>query len=326
MSRRQFMALLASALLARPALAQRRFRVGFMSAQNRPLSFNDHAFVEGLRTLGYIDDANVQIEWRFADQKYDLLPEIAADLVKLNPDVIVATTQAAVRAAQRVTLSIPIVMAVANDPVQMGLIESLSNPGGNVTGASSADEERMSKQLDLLLQIVPGMSRVAVLHGPGNNNPRTSGAFAASRELDSMAGAKGVALHHFVARASSEIDTVFAKIKDAGNHAIMLRSNPLITDERFRIAKIASDTNLPSISSRFEFVEAGGLISYGESLTELYSRAAHFVDRILKGAKPSELPVELPSRLSLSVNQRTARHLGLELPNAILGIADNIIE
>jgi putative ABC transport system substrate-binding protein len=279
-----------------------------------------------MRSLGYVEDENFRVDWRFMEGQYDRLAEGALELVKSNPDVIVATTQGAVRAAQHATTTIPIVMAIANDPVQMGLIETLAHPGGNTTGASSADEERILKQLDLSAQLIPGLSRVAVMFGPGSNNPRTSGSFTALQDLEKIAQARAIVIQRVVARDAGEIAPGFSSMRRERAEVVIVRSNPLLNEESAQIINLALEAKLPLLASRAELAENGALMSYGESLSALYRRVAYFVDKIFKGAKPSDLPVELPSRLTLTVNQQTAKSLGLIIPHEILAIADRIIE
>lgn len=309
-----------------PALGQRIARIGYLSVQQRPDSFADHIFLKGMQALGHVEGKSFEVDWRFTGGRYDLLPEAALDLVRSNPAVIVATTQLAVRAAQKASTTIPIVMAVSNDPVQMGLVESIARPGGNTTGASSADEERLQKQLDLSIMIVPSLSRVALMSGAGVSSARTSGSFDAVRELEMSARGKAVTIDHVVARNPHEIENAFLKMRDVNDQALILRSNPTLNEHRSLIARLALAARLSSIATRAEFVEAGGLISYGESLADLYGRVAYFVDKILRGAKPSELPIELPSRFTLAANQQTARALGLVIPHEVLAVADRIID
>lgn len=328
MRRRDFMIIAGSAVanFVRPASGQRLPRIGYLSAQHRPASLSDHVLLNGMKALGYIEGVHYQVDWRYAEGRYDRFPDLTADLVKAAPDVIVATTQLAVRAAQQATATIPIVMAISNDPVQMGLVESIARPGGNTTGATSADEERILKQLDIAMQVVPNLSRLALMFGPGNNNPRRSGSFSALQEFDASARRNAVAVHRVAVRNAGEIGTVFESLKQGQDQALIVRSNPLLNEERAQIAELALAGGLPLLASRAEFAEAGGLISYGESLSNLNRRVAYYVDRILKGARPSDLPVELPSRLSLIVNQRTAKALGLTIPNDLMAVADSIIE
>ncbi len=280
-----------------------------------------------MKALGYVEGQDFRVDWRFAGGRYDRLPDMASDLVKSGPDVIVATTQLAVRAAQRATTTIPIVMAIANDPVQMGLVASIARPGGNTTGATSADEERLPKQLDHLAMMVPNLSRVAMIGGrPITNNPRNNGSFDEEQSLETLARNKGVTVVRLLARNRTEIENAFASMQEVGIQAVIVRSNPFLNEERSFVAQLALAAKLPSISTRSEFVEAGGLMSYGESLTNAYRRVAYFVDKILKGEKPANLPIELPTILNLEINQKTANGLGLTIPMELLTLADKIVE
>jgi ABC-type uncharacterized transport system substrate-binding protein len=273
----------------------------------------------GLADLGYVEGATVTYETRFADGRTDRLPVLADDLVQLKADVIVTTTAPAVRAAMEATTAIPIVMGGVDDAVEQGFVASLAKPGGNVTGASWLNVDLTAKRLDLLKQALPRLSRVAVLR-------EAIGAGVTARAV--MLAAQALNLQVFILeiRASNELEDAFSEMTRIGIGALSVLESPLVTAESKRVAELALQHRIPAIFPERRFLETGGLISYGPSLPTTYRQAANYIDRILKGAKPGDLPVEQPTQFTLVVNQRSAKILGVSLPEAILLRADDIIE
>jgi putative ABC transport system substrate-binding protein len=294
-------------------------RIGILS----PYAVSGSSFQDdvkrGLADLGYVEGATVSYETRFADGRTDRLPVLANDLVQLKVDVVVTTTAPAVRATMEATTAIPIVMAGVDDAVEQGFVASLANPGGNVTGASWLNVQLTAKRLDLLKQALPGLSRVAVLR-------EAIGAGATARAV--MLAAQTLNLQVFIleVRASNELDDAFSEMTRIGVGALSVLESPLMTAESNWVASLALQHRIPAIFPERRFLEAGGLISYGPSLPTTYRQAANYIDRILKGTKPGDLPVAQPTQFTLVVNQRVAKHLGITVPEAILLRADNIIE
>ena len=283
------------------------------------------ALRQGLRNLGYIEGQNFTIESR-TEENYDRLLELAAELVRLPVDVIVASSAPAIRAAKQATSTIPIVMAVGGpDPVGAGLVASLARPGGNVTGVSLGTSERFAgKWVELLKEAVPQVSRVTVL-----GDPSVSGApvfLPMVRETERAAGSLGLQLQLLEVRGIKDIESAFAAMKSARTEALIVLPSVRFTTERKRIVELAARHRLPTMHEHREFVEAGGLISYGPNLLALQRRAAYYVDRILKGTKPADLPVEQPTQFELVVNLKTAQALGLTLPPVLLLRADEVIK
>ena len=333
MRRRDFLGLLGVAAAVRPTIANaqkngRAFRIGYLAAERSSTSPNSrHShFVQEMASLGYVDGKNLTIEWRFADWQFERLPDLARDLARLKVDVIVATTQLAVRAAQNASSHIPIVMSVSTDPVRMGLVNSLAHPGGNTTGISSANDETVVKQLDLLRLMVPNLARVAYLINAAPTASPNPYLARTPTHLDVAAQKLGIEVQRIAAQEPAAINSAFDKMRTAQVHALIVASNYLFNAQRTNVARLALDRKLPSISQRAEYAAAGGLMSYGESASGFGRRTAHFVDKILKGAKPADLPVELPVRFQLVVNQKTADALHLSIPMQLRTIADEIIE
>ena len=314
--------LLALDVAVRSAVAQPAShvpRVGVLS----PYAVTGSSFQDDVKRrladLGYVEGTTVTYETRFADGRTDLLPILANDLVQLKVNVIVTTTAPAIRAAMEATTAIPIVMAGVDDAVEQGFVASLAKPGGNVTGASWLNVQLTAKRLDLLKQALPGLSRVAVLR-------EAIGAGVTARAV--MLAAQTLNLQVFIleVRASNELDDAFSEMTRMGVGALSVLESPLMTAESKRVADLALQHRIPAIFPEGGFLEAGGLISYGPSLPTTYRQATNYIDRILKGSKPGELPVEQPTQFTLVVSQRTAKLLGLSLPEAILLRADDIIE
>jgi putative ABC transport system substrate-binding protein len=297
-------------------------RIGVLANIRSP---GTEAFERGLRELGYVEGKNVVIEWRLAQGKFDRLPELAADLVRLQVDVILAPSLPYVRPAKNATSTIPIVFALVRDPVGAGFVKSLARPGGNITGLSSMGGELHSKRLELLKGAVPKARRVAVLTNPPTADNRDVAEVL--KELEVAARLLGVQLQVQYAREPSEIDSAFAAISREGARAVIVVSGtPMFYAERARIATLALKARLPTMSEFPESVEAGGLMSYAANTGDLMRRSAGYVHKILKGAKPADLPVEQPTKFELVINLKTAKAIGLTIPQSFLLRADEIIQ
>ncbi len=297
-------------------------RIGFLSATSpATLSARIEAFRQGLRELGYVEGKNIVIEYRWAEGKTERLPDLAAELVRLKVDVIVSGGPAATRPAKEATVTIPIVMAFDNDPVSSGFVASLARPGGNITGSSTLYPEISGKQLELLKEIVPRLSRVAVLEN--STNP---GNAQALKETELAARAFGVQLQYLDVLGPKDIETVFRAASKGRADAVLALTNPILNEHRKALADLAIKNRLPGMYQASEYVEAGGLMTYGVSLTDLYRRGATYVDKILKGAKPADLPVEQPIKFELIINLKTAKQIGLTIPPNVLARADKVIK
>jgi putative tryptophan/tyrosine transport system substrate-binding protein len=278
--------------------------------------------LQGLRELGYVEGQNVVIEYRWADGNFERLPELAAELVRLKVDVIVAAVTQASLAAKKATGTIPIVMVAVANPVDSGLIASLARPGVNITGTSAMTDELVGKQLELLNETFPKVSRVAAMWNPANpvfQKLQLRAVEATARELN-------VGLQKVEARNAVEIERAFAAIAKEGTRALVLLSDPLFITHRKQIADLALKYRLPAATGVKEYAEAGLLMSYGVSFTDLYRRSATYVDKILKGAKPADLPVERPTKFELVINLKTANKIGLTIPQSVLFRADRVIK
>ena len=276
-----------------------------------------------LRELGYIEGQNIAIEYRYAEGKLDRLPELAAELVRLKLDIIVVSGGGRpVREAKNATQTIPIVMAgVPADPVETGLVDSLARPGGNVTGLSSLSRELAGKRLELLKEAVPKLARVAVLY-----DPAIGGSLREVKEdLPVVARALRLTLQPWEVRAADDFEKVFAALSKQRPDGLYVSGGPLINNNQKRIAGFALKSRLPSMKSNKDFVDAGGLMSYAADQADIYRRVAYFVDRILKGAKPADLPVEQPTKFELVINLKTAKQIGLTIPPNVLVRADRVI-
>src|SRR2546425_4599095 len=317
------LSLLAAPLAADAQQAGKVPRIGFLgvtSPSDRPSHLD--AFRQRLRELGWVEGQNIVIDYRYAEGRVDRLPDLAAELVRLKVDLIVASagTQAAT-AAKNATETIPIVMIYVRDPVGTGLIASLARPGGNVTGVSgSAGLELFAKQLELLKEIVPKIRRVAILSNPANAYHQL-----AIREVNVAARSLGVQLQLLEARGPNEFDGAFAAMATERVGALLVLSDAIFNSHRTRLADLAAKSRLPAAYGVRESVEAGGLMSHGPSFLDLYRRSAAYVDKILKGAKPGNLPVEQPAKFELVINLKTAKALGLMIPPLILFQADEVI-
>ena len=327
--RRLLIAFSASALSAPlRALAQQQgkvWRVGFLASFARPASLDSHylsAFVRGMRDLGYVEGKNLMIEWRFGDSKPERLPGLAAELVRLKLDVLVGAGVDSPQELQKLTATIPIVLASSGDPVGAGLIKSLARPGGNITGLSTITGELIPKRLELLLAMVPKVSRVAVLI----RDPATQ---TGSKNLAAVQAAgkqRGVTILPVQAQTPQEIDAAFASMRQQKAGVLIVLLNPFFQQQRSQIAELAAKHRLPSMTADKVYAEAGCLMSYGASLADSTYRAAAYVDKILKGAKPADLPVEQPTKFELVINGKTAKALGLSIPQSLLISADQVLE
>ena len=312
-----------------PAFAQqpgRVWQVGLLATQSRP-SDKDFprsvyaAFQQGMRELGHVEGRNLVIEWRFADGDATRLPALAAQLVRMKVDVLVAGGTDAPLALQQATATIPIVMTSASDPVGRGLVKSLARPAGNITGLSIVTGYLGAKRLEILRAMVPKVSRVAVLINPAN--PQSATGLAS---VQSGAQQLGVTILPVEAKSAPEIELAFTLMRKQGAGALIVLLNPLYQQHRSRIAALAIEHRLPTITADRDFAAAGCLLSYGSSLTESFRRAAIYVDRIFKGAKPGDLSIEEPVKFDLAINRGTAKTLGLTIPQTLLISAEEVIE
>ncbi len=295
-------------------------RIGVLSpGYAGPSPFMD-ALRDQLRQLGHVEGRNITYEFRYAEGRYDRLPGLAAELVRLNVDVIVARATPATLAAKHATTSIPIVMPVVADAVEAGLVASLGRPGGNVTGVSVVARELSGKRLQLLKEVAPKASRVAVLWNPDN-----PAAHILLRETGSVARSLGLTLHPLPARAPGDLPGAFSELNHTGADALFVLDDPLLIDDRARIVDFAKKSRLPTMYGLKQFVEAGGLMSYGADIIASYRQAAVLVDKILRGAKPADLPVEQPTKFELVINLKAAKALGLTIPQSLLVRADEVI-
>src|SRR5713226_8046630 len=329
MDRRAFIAgaiVVLTAPLAAEALETGKVaRIGYLVLGPAAPPQMREAFLQGLRDLGYIEGRNVVIEYRSAEGKSERLPALAAELVALKVDAIVTGggTPTAL-AAKQATRTLPIVFASAPDPVTDGLVTSLARPGGNVTGSSYLAPELVGKCLEQLTQAVPGVSRVAVLWQPGAAGERTEKEMLKGAEV--AARALGVRLQFVEARGPADFDRAFSDMTRVRAGALTVWTTAMFVSERRRLVALAAKNRLPGVYTLREFVDAGGLMSYGHSQADLNRRAATYVDKILKGAKPADLPVEQPTKFDLVINLKTAKALGLTIPPAVLQRADEVIQ
>ena len=326
--RRRFVAAAVGAVFARPLVASAQTpaalrRVGFLAAaDSSDANFQRFlgVFRARLAELGHVEGRSIAIESRWAGGRYERLPDLAAELVRLKVELIVTASVPAIRAAREATMTIPIVMAAVVDPVATGLVASLARPGGNVTGLSVMSPELVGKQLEMLKEVAPGVSRVAVLWNPtnGGNAPQLRAGEQAARAL-------GVQLQPVEARSPADIERGFGAMTRGRAGALIVLVDILFRNQRFRIAELASAHRLPAVYGLTEEAEAGGLMAYAPSFVDQYRRAAVYVDKILKGAKPSDLPIEQPTKFELVINLKAARALGLTIPPALLDRADEVI-
>ncbi len=329
MKRREFITLLGgAATLPLAARAQQKSMpvVGFLSIGPPDLNGpNISAFRQGLAGLGYVEGRNILIEYRWAEGKPERFPVLAAELVALKVDVILSAggTLAAL-AAKQATTTVPIVFGVVGDPIAEGLVTSLARPGGNVTGLSNVTNDLIGKWLELLKQVVPGVSKVAILWKPDSMPDRARE--VRLKEMDVSARALGVQLQIVEARGPADLDKAFLDISATGARALVVLTTPVFNIEQQRIADLAAKNRLPTVYASRNYVDVGGLMSYGPNFADLNRRAAGYVDKIIKGVKPSELPVEQPTKFELVINLKTAKLLGLSVPPTLLAQADDVIE
>jgi putative ABC transport system substrate-binding protein len=297
-------------------------RIGYLAAATHSVgSSRPEAFRQGLHDLGYVEGKNIEIEARYAEGKLDRLPALAAELVRLKVDVIVTLSPAATRSAKQATSRIPIVMAADDDPVGSGFAASLAHPGGNITGLSTLAPELSAKQLEILREIVPSISRVAVL-----GNATQPGNPQALRELNLAADGLGIQLQYLEIQGPKDIDTAFRAASQERADAGLVVSTTVLFVNRRHLSDLAVRSRLTTIYGRPEYVDDGGLVYYGPSYTDLFRRAATYVDKILKGAKPSDLPVEQPTKFELIVNLKAAKQIGVTIPPNVLARADRVIK
>jgi putative ABC transport system substrate-binding protein len=304
-----------------PAEAQQPKKVpqiGYLTLLSGP-GFREKAFAQGLRDLGYIEGNNIVIEYRFAAGKTDRLPALVTELVHLKVDVFVTAANPPALAAKEFGGGIPIVMAGAGDPVATGLVASLARPGGNITGSTVYSAELTGKRLEMIKEVVPRASRIGVLASRGVYGK------VFLRETEAAANQLGVLLSPQAVSDASEFEGAFAAIAKDGARALLVQAAPIFNDQPQRVVDLATKHRLPGMFEIKEFTEAGGLMSYGPDRENLFRRAATYVDKILKGAKPAELPVEQPTKLEFLINLKTAKQIGLVIPPNVLARADRVI-
>ena len=327
--RRQVLIALSLGMLAGPRviLGQqpgRVWRVGFLALRHVDLVDTDYyygPFRQGMRELGYVEGRNLAIEWRSAEGKAERLPALAAELVRLKVDVIVTAGTPVTSAAQKATPTIPIVMVNLADPVGSGFIASLARPGGNITGLSNQLVDVSPKHLEMLLSMVPKLGRVAVLVNPANQ-----GNLFILKSVQAAARSTNAAILPVEARTPAEIEKAFSAMARENVKAVIVARDSLFNQQVRQVAELAAKGRLPTVAGLREYVEAGGLMSYGPNRADIYRRAATYVDKIFKGAKPSDLPVEQPTKLEMVINRKTAKALGLTIPQSLLIRADQVIE
>jgi putative tryptophan/tyrosine transport system substrate-binding protein len=328
MNRRTFLSALTLGTLAAPLAgegqpARKIYRIGFLANGNQTTSRPSvEAFRQGLRELGWVEGQNVSIEYRWADGKLDRLPALASDLVKTPVDVLLVSGVAGIRAALQATRTVPIVSSITSDPVVYGFATSFARPGGSVTGLATQFEDLATKQLQLLKETVPRAARVAILA----QHISTSLTPAVQKAAEAAVRALGLNAQVFEIRDVAELDAVFRTAKAERADAMLVLPSPTFNRYRARLAEFAVRHRLPAIYESKEYVEAGGLMCYGPNFSDMFRRSASYVDRILKGAKPGDLPIEQPEKFELVINLKTAKALGLTIPQTILLQANQVIE
>lgn len=295
-------------------------RIGFLGA----ISASGYAsqvegFRSGLRDFGYVEGKNLVVEYRWAEGQYERLPELAAELIRSRVEVIVTHGTPGTRAAKQATTTIPIVMALVADPVATGIVASFARPGGNITGSTFSSPELNAKRLDLLKEVMPQITQAAIILNPNNPLVPTN-----IKETEVVAKALKVGLQRFEVRGPDEFEAAISSVAKARINAVVVFEDPVLIANVARIAVLATKQRLAAAGNR-EFAEAGGLIGYGVNFPAIFRRAAYFVDKILKGAKPADLPVERPTKFDLVVNLKTAKAIGLTIPQSLLGRADEVI-
>jgi putative ABC transport system substrate-binding protein len=325
--RRELLAALGGGAAAWPLAAKAQqagkvWRIGYLSAVSRESSSRSYAALQqGMRELGYVEGKDFVIEWRSVEGKYERFPEIVAELVRLKLDVIVTGVTAALPALQRATSTIPIVMAYSTDPVGNGLVASLVRPGGNITGLAGSSDDSSPKQLELLTTVVPSASRIGLL-----GNPDTETYSSVLKSAKDAAQKVGLSVVPIEARNLQEIELAFAALAKERVPAVMVASDAIFFGQRQRVAELALNNRLPTMFSLREYAEAGGLMSYGENVADFFRHSAFYVDKIFKGAKPGELPIEQPTRFNLVINRKTADALGVTIPPQLYIFADEVID
>ena len=327
MDRRTFVSTAGGALLARtfpahaqPAAKVPRIGVLFTGTRATATQVSD-AFNLGLRERGYVEGKSIFVERRFGDAKPERLSDLAAELVRLKVDVIVTSVDEAIATIKRQTKTIPIVMTAGSDPVATGFVASLAHPGGNITGLTGISPELNTKRLELLKEVVPKLTRVAIMWDPG-----IRGALLEYKTTEEASRSLRMQLQSVEVTLPADIDPAFTAFTTGRAEALIVVSSTLTLDQRFQIASLALKNRLPSINGPRSFAEAGGLMSYGSSLDDRWRRAATFVDKILKGAKPGDLPVEQPTKFEFVINGKTAQELGVTIPQSLLRRADEVIQ
>jgi putative tryptophan/tyrosine transport system substrate-binding protein len=323
-TRREVITLLGGAAAAWPLAAPAQqaakvYRIGVFNAGSAPVNWL--VFANRLRELGWVEGNNVVFEYRYAENQLDRLPELAADLVRRDVNLIVGIGTLAPLAAKRATATIPIVMAAAGDPLGSGLVASLARPGGNVTGMSLMAPDLGGKRLELLKEVLRQLARVAVLWNAAN--PYSALVF---KETQAAGWTLGIEVQSLEVRVPDDFDGAFEVARRQRPDALITVEDPLTVNDRQRVADFTAEQQLPSLHGLREFAAAGGLMSYGASLADLFWRAAGYVDKVLRGAKPADLPVQQPSKFELVINLKTAKALGLEVPPTVLARADEVIE
>jgi putative ABC transport system substrate-binding protein len=330
--RRDFIATLAGAVVA-PMLTPRAARtqqparirrIAFLSGLTRPASIESSSIgglLQGMRELGYVEGKDFVVEWRFAEGNYERFADFANEFVRQRIDIFVLGTPVAARAVQQATSTIPIVLAFSTDPVGNGFVASLAHPGGNITGLATSQDDTAPKQLELLGKAAPNLSRVGVLMNPASPN-----VMSVMKGAEAAAHNAGIDLVSAEAHNQSEIKQAFDALSQKRAGALMVVSDSLFQSYRKDIGALALSRRLPSMFAQREYVEAGGLMSYGEHYRDFFRRAAIYVDKIFKGARPADLPVEQPTRFYLVLNSNTAKALGLAIPPTLLALADEVIE
>jgi putative ABC transport system substrate-binding protein len=325
-SRRTFLATVTGGLLAAPLAADAQqagkvYRVGFLWDSPAVWPHALEGFRQGLRDLGWVEGRTIVVEYRWAEGRFDRVPGLVEELVRLKVDVIVAPTSIYAGAAKRATATIPIVFASHADPIGSGHVASLARPGGNITGLTIMMSETTAKSLELLKEAVPGLSRVAVLWDPATPSHRPG-----LNAVEAMGRALGLRLQTLAVRSPTEFDSAFSAIVQERAGGVVVLSTPLFMGGARRLAELAMKHKLPTMFGPREHVEGGGLMSYSPDRADLYRRAATYVDKILKGTKPADLPVQQATKFELVINLKTAKAIGLTIPQSVLGRADHIIE
>jgi putative ABC transport system substrate-binding protein len=313
--------LLTVAVIAEAQQVKKIPRIGYLVSGNRPFEPFEEAFRQGLRELGYIEGQNIIIEYRYAEERFDRLPGLASELVRLSVDVVVAAGNQAITAAKQASTTQPIVMATSGDPIRQGFVESLARPGGNVTGLSLQSPELSGKRLELLMEVIPKLSLVAVLLKAGN--PLHEFVW---KETQDAARALKVNLQPVEVRVPEELESVFTTMRRSRAGALVVPLEPMFNNQRARIADLASKNRLPAICGERQYAEVGCLMAYGANIADSHRRAASYVHKILKGAKPADLPVEQPTKFELVINLKAAKQIGLTIPPNVLVRADKVIK